>query len=134
MYKMVEEVKTYYPIYGFVSKINKGEVKRYDAFTWFYREKEEDNADKTISIIIFCFDGAIHIPVLDKMSYLELERFYMNEQAYLLNKADIYLRTAIDFYKNAGMGKQEIMNELVSYYNEEELEEDASDSTSWKMD
>lgn len=47
----------------------------------------------------------------------------MNEQAYLLNKADVYLRTAIDFYKNAGMGKQEIMNELVSYYNEEEWEE-----------
>lgn len=115
---MIEEVKTYYPIYGFVSKINKGEVKRYDAFTWFYREKEEDNADKTISIIIFCFDGAIHAPVLDK----KLERFYMNEQAYLLNKADIYLRTAIDFYKNAGMGKQEIMNELVSYYNEDEDE------------
>lgn len=124
MYKMIEEVKTYYPIYGFVNKINKGEVKRYDAFTWFYREKEEDNADKAISIIIFCFDGAIHAPVLDKMSYLELERFYMNEQAYLLNKAAIYLCTAIDFYKNAGMGKQEIMNELVSYYNEEEWEED----------
>lgn len=35
MYKMVEEVKTYYPIYGFVSKLKKNEVKKYDAFTWF---------------------------------------------------------------------------------------------------
>lgn len=122
MYKMTEEVKTYYSIYDFVSEINKGEVKRYDAFTWFYREKEEDNADKTISIIIFCFDGAIHTPALDKMSYLEIERFYMNEQAYLLNKADVYLRTAIDFYKNAGMDKQKVINELVSCYNEEENE------------
>lgn len=39
MYKMIEEVQTYYPIYGFVSKINKGEVKRYDAFTWFLSRK-----------------------------------------------------------------------------------------------
>ena len=120
MYRITEEVKAYYSIYEFVSEINKGEVRRYDAFTWFYREKEEDNADKTISIIIFCFKSAIHVPVLDSMSYLELERFYMNEQAYILNKADIYLRTAIDFYKNAGISKQEIIDELVSCYNADE--------------
>lgn len=120
MYRITEEVKAYYSIYEFVSEINKGEVKRYDSFTWFYREKEEDNADKTISIIIFCFEGAIHVPVLDSMSYLELERFYMNEQAYILNKADIYLRTAIDFYKNADISKQEIIDELVTCYNAEE--------------
>lgn len=68
MYRITEEIKAYYSIYEFVSEINKDEVKRYDAFTWFYREKEEDNTDKTISIIIFCFKGAIHVPVLDSMS------------------------------------------------------------------
>lgn len=124
MYRITEEIKAYYSIYEFVSEINKDEVKRYDAFTWFYREKEEDNTDKTISIIIFCFKGAIHVPVLDSMSYLELERFYMNEQAYILNKADIYLRTAIDFYKNADVSKQEIIDELVSCYNADEQEEE----------
>lgn len=44
----------------------------------------------------------------------------MNEQAYILNKADIYLRTAIDFYKNADVSKQEIIDELVSCYNADE--------------
>lgn len=48
MYKMTEEVQTYYPIYGFVSKLKKGEVKQYDCFMWIYRMNELDNADKSI--------------------------------------------------------------------------------------
>ena len=36
MYKILDNVSTYNPKYGFVSKLNKGEVKQYDCFTWIF--------------------------------------------------------------------------------------------------
>lgn len=92
MYRITEEVKAYYSIYEFVSEINKGEAKRYDAFTWFYREKEEDNADKTIFIIIFCFKGAIQDQAMILLT-LALEGFRLIG----LKEADVLSEEMLEF-------------------------------------
>lgn len=123
MYKMVEEVKTYYPIYGFVSKLKKNEVKKYDAFTWFYRMNELDSADKSINIIIFNFEGA-NTPSEENMSYLELECYYLNEQARIANNAYKALQVTCDMFKIIGFERKTVIDEVIRQYtiNEEEDE------------
>lgn len=129
MYKDIEEVKTYYPKYGFVSQLNKGEVKQYDCFTWIYRMNEMDNADKSINVIVFCFEGA-NTPLEENMSYLELERCYLNEQARVVNNAYKALKVACDMFKIAGIEHKTIIDEVIYQYEEyqgnerEELEDE----------
>ena len=115
MYKMAEEVKTYYPIYGFVSKLKKGEVKEYDAFTWFYRMNELDNTDKSINIIIFDFEGA-NVPLEENMSYLELECYYLNEQARVVDNAYKALQIACDMFKTVGFEHKTVIDEVIHQY------------------
>lgn len=130
MYKILDNVSTYNPKYGFVSKLNKGEVKQYDCFTWIYRINEMDNADKSIDIIVFCFEGA-NAPLEENISYLELERCYLNEQARVVNNAYKALKVACDMFKIAGIEHKTIIDEVIYQYNdyenennEEEWEED----------
>lgn len=123
MYKMAEEVQTYYPIYGFVSKLKKSEVKEYDAFTWFYRMNELDNADKSINIIIFNFEGA-NTPLEENMSYLELECYYLNEQARIVNNAYNALQVACDMFKIVGFEHKTVIDEVIRQYAIDEEEED----------
>ena len=124
----MEEIQTNYPKYSFVSRLNKGEAKRFDCCTWIYRIKEQDRADYSIDVILFNFSGA-DCPTQDRLSYLELERLFLNEQSKLLNSASIALRTAIDSYEKAGIIQEEVIEELLFYYNhkddtrEEEWEE-----------
>ncbi len=120
---MVEEVKTYYPIYGFVSKLKKNEVKKYDAFTWFYRMNELDSADKSINIIIFIFEGA-NTHLEENMSYLELECYYLNEQARIANNAYKALQVTCDMFKIIGFERKTVIDEVIRQYtiNEEEDE------------
>lgn len=119
MYKMAEEVKTYYPIYGFVSKLKKGEIKQYDCFTWFYRMNEQDHADKSINVIIFDFEGA-NAPLEENMSYLELEAYYLNEQARVVNNAYKALKVACDMFKIAGIEHKTVIDEVIHQYNDYE--------------
>lgn len=123
MYKMAEEVKTYYPIYGFVSKLKKGEVKQYDCFMWIYRMNELDNADKSINIIIFSFEGA-NAPLEESMSYLELERYYLNEQARVVNNAYKALQVACDMFKIAGFKQKTVIDEVIHQYTIDEEEDE----------
>ena len=120
---MAEEVKTYYPIYGFVSKLKKGEVKKYDAFTWFYRMNELDNADKSINIIIFNFEGA-NVPLEENMSYLELECYYLNEQARIVNNAYKALQVACDMFKIVGFEHKTVIDEVIRQYTIDEEEDE----------
>lgn len=122
MYKMTEEVQTYYPIYGFVSKLKKGEVKQYDCFMWIYRMNELDNADKSINIIIFSFEGA-NAPLEESMSYLELERYYLNEQARVVNNAYKALQVACDMFKIAGFKQKTVIDEVIHQYAIDEEED-----------
>lgn len=121
MYKMAEEVKTYYPIYGFVSKLKKGEVTQYDCFMWIYRMNELDNADKSINIIIFNFEGA-NAPLEESMGYLELERYYLNEQARVVNNACKALQVACDMFKIAGFKQKTVIDEVIRQYTIDEDE------------
>lgn len=123
MYKMAEEVKAYYPIYGFVSKLKKGEVKQYDCFMWIYRMNELDNADKSINIVIFNFEGA-NAPLEESMSYLELERYYLNEQARVVNNAYKALQVACDMFKIAGFKQKTVIDEVICQYTIEEEEDE----------
>ena len=119
MYRETEEVKTYYPKYGFVSQLNKGEVKQYDCFTWIYRMNEQDHADKSINVIIFDFEGA-NAPLEENMSYLELEAYYLNEQARVVNNAYKALKVACDMFKIAGIEHKTVIDEVIHQYNDYE--------------
>lgn len=119
MYRNIEEIKTYNPKYGFVSQLNKGEVKQYDCFTWIYRMNEQDHADKSISIIVFCFEGA-NTPLEENMSYLELEAYYLNEQARVVNNAYKALKVACDMFKIAGIEHKTVIDEVIHQYNDYE--------------
>lgn len=130
MYREAEEIKTYNPKYGFVSQLNKGEVKQYDCFTWIFRMNEQDHADKSINVIVFDFEGA-NVPLEDNMSYLELETYYLNEQARVVNNAYKALKVACDMFKIAGIEHKTVIDEVIHQYsdyekenNEEEWEED----------
>lgn len=60
MYKITNNIKTYHNhTYAFVSKLKKGEVKQYDCFTWIYRMEELDNADYSINVVVFNFEGVL---------------------------------------------------------------------------
>ena len=126
MYREIEKIKTYYPKYGFVSQLNKGEIKQYDCFTWIYRMNEQDHADKSINVIIFDFEGA-NAPLEDNMSYLELETYYLNEQARVVNNAYKALKVACDMFKIAGIKHKTVIDEVIhqysNYENENEWEE-----------
>lgn len=119
MYKILDNVSTYNPKYGFVSKLNKGEVKQYDCFTWIYRINEMDNADKSIDIIAFDFEGA-NAPLEENMSYLELEAYYLNEQARVVNNAYKALKVACDMFKIAGIEHKTVIDEVIHQYNDYE--------------
>lgn len=121
MYKMFNNIETYNPKYGFVSKLNKGEVKQYDCFTWIYRMQGMDNADKSIDIIIFCFEGA-NVPLEENMSYLELEAYYLNEQARVVNNAYKALKVACDMFKIAGYEHKTVIDEVIHQYEDYEKE------------
>ena len=123
MYKMAEEVKTYYPIYGFVSKLKKGEVKQYDCFTWIYRMKELDNADYSINVVIFNFEGA-NTPSKENMGYLELECYYLNEQARIVNNAYKALQVTCDMFKIIGFEHKAVIDEIIRQYTIDEEEEE----------
>lgn len=119
MYREIEKIKTYYPKYGFVSQLNKGEVKQYDCFTWIYRMNEQDHADKSINVIIFDFEGA-NAPLEENMSYLELEAYYLNEQARVVNNAYKALKVACDMFKIAGIEHKTVIDEVIHQYNDYE--------------
>lgn len=119
MYRNIEEIKTYNPKYGFVSQLNKGEVKQYDCFTWIYRMNEQDHADKSINVIVFDFEGA-NAPLEENMSYLELEAYYLNEQARVVNNAYKALKVACDMFKIAGIEHKTIIDEVIHQYNDYE--------------
>ena len=119
MYREIEKIKTYYPKYGFVSQLNKGEVKQYDCFTWIYRMNEQDYADKSINVIIFDFEGA-NAPLEENMSYLELEAYYLNEQARVVNNAYKALKVACDMFKIAGIEHKTVIDEVIHQYNDYE--------------
>lgn len=119
MYREAEEIKTYYPKYGFVSQLNKGEVKQYDCFTWIYRMNEQDHADKSINVIAFDFEGA-NAPLEENMSYLELEAYYLNEQARVVNNAYKALKVACDMFKIAGIEHKTVIDEVIHQYNDYE--------------
>ena len=118
MYKMAEEVKTYYPIYGFVSKLKKGEVKQYDCFTWIYRMKELDNADYSINVVVFNFEGA------KTPSNLELECYYLNEQARIASNAYKALQVTCDMFKIIGFEHKTVIDEVIRQYTIDEEEEE----------
>lgn len=119
MYREIEKIKTYYPKYGFVSQLNKGEVKQYDCFTWIYRMNEQDHADKSINVIIFDFEGA-NAPLEENMNYLELEAYYLNEQARVVNNAYKALKVACDMFKIAGIEHKTVIDEVIHQYNDYE--------------
>lgn len=121
MYKILDNVSTYNPKYGFVSKLNKGEVKQYDCFTWIYRMNEQDHADKSINVIAFDFEGA-NAPLEDNMSYLELEAYYLNEQARVVNNAYKALKVACDMFKIAGFEHKTVIDEVIHQYSDYEQE------------
>lgn len=119
MYREIEKIKTYYPKYGFVSQLNKGEVKQYDCLTWIYRMNEQDHADKSINVIIFDFEGA-NAPLEENMSYLELEAYYLNEQARVVNNVYKALKVACDMFKIAGIEHKTVIDEVIHQYNDYE--------------
>lgn len=130
MYKMVEEVKTYYPIYGFVSKLKKGEIKQYDCFTWIYRMKELDNADYSINVVVFNFEGA-KTPSKENMGYLELECYYLNEQARIASNAYKALQVTCDMFKVIGFEHKAVIDEVIHQYA---YAESADDKDEWEED
>ena len=119
MYRKIEKIKTYYPKYGFVSQLNKGEVKQYDCFTWIYRMNEQDHANKSINVIIFNFEGA-NAPLEENMSYLELEAYYLNEQARVANNAYKALQVTCDMFKIIGFEHKTVIDEVIRQYNDYE--------------
>lgn len=86
MYRITEEVKAYYSIYEFVSEINKGEAKRYDAFTWFYREKEDDTAEEAF-------------------------RLYNHEYRVIQDQAMILLTLALEGFRLIGLKEADVLSE-----------------------
>lgn len=130
MYKMVEEVKTYYPIYAFVSKLEKGEIKQYDYFTWIYRMKELDNTDYLINAVVFNFEGA-NAPLEESMSYLEMECYYLNEQARIVNNAYEALQVACDMFKAVGFEHKVVIDEVIRQYT---YTKSTDDKDEWEED
>ena len=129
MYKIAENIETYCPKYAFISRLAKDEVQQFDCFTWIYRMQGMDNADKSIDVIIFCFEGA-NAPLEENMSYLELEAYYLNEQARVVNNAYKALKVACDMFKIAGYEHKTVIDEVIHQYEDyqrnewEELEDE----------
>lgn len=82
---------------------------------------ELDNADKSINIIIFNFEGA-NAPLEESIGYLELERYYLNEQARVVNNACKALQVACDMFKIAGFKQKTVIDEVIRQYTIDEDE------------
>ena len=80
---------------------------------------EQDYADKSINVIIFDFEGA-NAPLEENMSYLELEAYYLNEQARVVNNAYKALKVACDMFKIAGIEHKTVIDEVIHQYNDYE--------------
>lgn len=129
MYREIEIVNINSSKYAFVNTLAKNEVKQYDCCTWIYRMNELDHADKSIIVIIFDFEGA-NAPLEDNMSYLELETYYLNEQARVINNAYKALQVACDMFKIAGFEHKAVIDEVIHQYNG--YQEDTTDK--WEME
>lgn len=131
MYKITNNIKTYHShTYAFASKLKKGEAKQYDCFTWIYRMKELDNADYSINVVVFNFEGA-NTPLEENISYLELERYYLNEQARVVNNAYKALQVACDMFKAAGFEHKVVIDEVIRQYT---YTESTDDKDEWEED
>lgn len=131
MYKITNNIKTYHNhTYAFVSKLKKGEVKQYDCFTWFYRMNELDNADKSINVVVFNFEGA-KTPSKENMGYLELECYYLNEQARIASNAYKALQVTCDMFKVIGFEHKAVIDEVIHQYA---YTESTDDKDEWEED
>ena len=67
----------------------------------------------------------------ENMSYLELERCYLNEQARVINNAYKALKVACDMFKIAGFEHKAVIDEVIHQYNDYENE---NNDKEWEED